>query len=91
MVEDKYREKSINKPQGRCISRTKILHMMIKYPKVVTNINFCKISTMPLELQAGVRVDYYSDKTEDGAYVMDSIESFWSQIYYVEWRMHTKN
>ena len=69
----------------------KIIHMMIKYPKVVTNIHFCKISTMILEVQAGVRVDSDSDQTEDGAYVMNSIESFWSQLYCVEWRIQTKN
>ena len=46
---------------------------------------------MILEVQAGVRVDSDSDQTEDGAYVMNSIESFWSQLYCVEWRIQTKN
>ena len=49
--EDKYREKHRKNPQGICISNMKMLHVMLKYPEVATNLDFIKVSTMPLYLQ----------------------------------------
>ena len=48
--EDKYREKHREKPQLIFISHMKMLHVMLKYPEVVTNIDFIKISKIPLKL-----------------------------------------
>ena len=35
---------------------------------IVAYLDFCKISTMPLEIWAGVRVDSDSERTEHGTY-----------------------
>ena len=48
MGEDKDREKHRKNPQGRRISHMEIQHVMLKYPEVVTNIDFIKVSTIPL-------------------------------------------
>ena len=53
-----------------------MLHAMLKYTEVVTNLDFIKVSTSILEIWAFIRV--YSDtQTEDGAYVIAAVEDFW--------------
>ena len=64
-----------------------MIHMMLTYPNVVKNPDLCKISTIPLELQLGVRLDSESEKTEDVAYVISEIEIFWMQLDLDEWRL----
>ena len=74
-AEDSERKKHSNKPQGRCISQMEMMHVMLKYPEVVTNLEFIKLSTMPLELRGGIALS--SDVvTEDSAYICLAIESF---------------
>ena len=90
IAEDKAREKDWKKPQGFCISHLEMLHNMLKYPEIVTNLDFIKVSTMPLELRAGIMVE--SDKQiEDGAFVMTAIESFRRINNMESWRLHTDN
>ena len=60
MGEDKQHEKYKYKNLGRKIGNLEQIHVMLKYPEVVTNLDFEKISTMPLELQSGTVVN--SDK-----------------------------
>ena len=44
-----------------------MLHVMLKYPEVVTNLEFIKVTTMPLELRAGITIE--SDiQNEDGTF-----------------------
>ena len=50
MGEDKDREKHKNKAQIICISHMEIIHVMLKYPEVVTNLIFIKVSTFQLDL-----------------------------------------
>ena len=52
-----------------------MLCVMLKHPKVMTNLDFYKISMIPLEIRAGIRVESDSDRTEDGAYAISCIES----------------
>jgi hypothetical protein len=50
---------------------------MLKYPEVevVTNLDFIKVTTIPLELRGGVTVD--SDiESEDGAFVGTAVDGF---------------
>ena len=57
IAEDNERQKFANKPQGRCISHMEMMHMILKYPEVITNLEFIKVTTMPLELRGGIIVD----------------------------------
>ena len=90
MAEDKAREKDHKKPQGFCISHLEMLHNMLKYPEIVTNLDFINVPTMPLELQTGIVIE--SDKQmEDGAFISASIASFRCQNDMEEWRLYTNN
>eukprot|EP00957_Ditylum_brightwellii_P022146 1670935-Ditylum_brightwellii.AAC.1 len=73
MGKDKDREKHNNKLQGHCISHMKMLHIMLKYPEIVTNLDFIKVSAMPLELRAGTAINSDAE-TEDGAFAIAAIE-----------------
>jgi hypothetical protein len=62
--------------QGRCISQMEMLHVMLKYPEIITDLNFINISTLPLELRPAVEKDKkiqisYTGlhDVDDGAYV----------------------
>ena len=48
---------------------------MLKYPQVVTNIDFIKFLEMPLDIRSVIIVDSDTD-TEDGAYFVYEVESF---------------
>jgi hypothetical protein len=52
-----------------------MLHVMLKYPEIVTNLEFIKVTTMPLELQGGIAITF-DDNTEDDAYICSVVESF---------------
>eukprot|EP00957_Ditylum_brightwellii_P189039 14390964-Ditylum_brightwellii.AAC.1 len=52
-----------------------MLHVMLKYPFIVTNLEFIKVTTMPLELRVGIATTV-DDNTEDGAYICSVVESF---------------
>eukprot|EP00957_Ditylum_brightwellii_P052664 3992653-Ditylum_brightwellii.AAC.1 len=68
-----------------------MMHVMLKYPKIITNLKFVKISTMPLELIGGIALS--SDViTEDGAYTCSAIESFCcTRINFDTGRLQTPN
>ncbi len=51
------------------------MHVMLKYPEIITNLKFVKLSTMPLELRGGIALTL-DVITEDGAYTISAIESF---------------
>ena len=90
MGEDKDIEKHKNKAQIMCISNMEIIYVMLKYPDVVTNIVFIKLSTLQLYLWAGIIV-HFDTETEDGAYVITSVEAFWGLLDLDKYRLHTKN
>ena len=52
-----------------------MLHRMLKYSEVGTNLNFNKVSEFPLEIRAGIVVDSYT-VTEDGANVIAVVDAF---------------
>ena len=49
-----------------------MLHVMLKYTEVVNNVDFIKVSTMPLELWSGITVSY-NIEMEDGAYTVSVV------------------
>ena len=88
MCVDKNREKHRKNPQVICISHMEMLHVMLKYPEVVTNLDFIKFSTMTLDLRLGIKVNSDTD-TEDFAYVVSEVESFRRSINLDNFRLHT--
>ena len=54
IAEDKKRGKDNGKNQGRVVTYFEILHVILKYPEVITNLEFQRVTTMPLEMRAGV-------------------------------------
>ena len=56
-----------------------MLHVMLKYTEDTKKLDLIKVSTLPLEIRVGIKVD--SDmQTEDGAYVIAAVEDFWRLI-----------
>eukprot|EP00957_Ditylum_brightwellii_P149191 11361097-Ditylum_brightwellii.AAC.1 len=53
-----------------------MLRVMLKYPEIVANLEFIKVTTMPLELWGGI-ANTFDDNTEDDAYVCSAVENFY--------------
>ena len=49
LTENKERQKDNKKAQGQCMNQLEMLHINLKYPEVVTNLDFIKFTTMLLE------------------------------------------
>ena len=62
-----------------------MLHVIIKYPGVVTKLYFIKVTKMSMEFWGGTEVKY-DIQTEDGAYV-GSLK----KIDFDDWRMLNPN
>ena len=71
MGEDKQRKQKSDSsyPQGRCISHMEMLHHMLKYPEVITNLRFTTIATTPLEFRAGLDLESTVVKVKDSAQI----------------------
>jgi len=93
IAEDKDRKKNDGKTQGRTIAHTQMLHAILRYPEVITNLIFAAITTMPLELRAGIKVDSdMVDVLEDGAFIGSAVDSFRRALGDMdEWRQHSAN
>ena len=90
IAEDKDREQYKHKAQGRCISHMEMMHLMLGYVEVVTNLDFCNISTMPLELRAGIKIDSDCLENEDGNYITTEVDNFRRNALHLDaWRWHT--
>ena len=64
---EKLIKKNQKHPEGRCVLLTEMLHMMLRYPEVYTDLKFISISTMPFELRCLEKIDT-NNKIEDGFY-----------------------
>ena len=62
----------------------------VKISRGREKLYFIKLSTFPLELQLGIRVDSDTD-TKDGAYVIDAVENYRRLIYLDEYMLQTQN
>ena len=91
MAEYKDRQKDDNKVQGRCISHMEMVHMMLKYPEVVTNLKFVNIATTAIELRSEFIVETdIVEEVKDGIYAGTTfMESFRISLELDEWRLHT--
>ena len=90
MGEDIDRKKHRKYTQVRCISHMEMINVMLKYPEVVTNMHFIKVSTMPLDLWSGIIVNSGTD-TEDGTYTVGAIKPFFRWIDLYGFILHTEN
>ena len=89
--EDKDRQKNLKYPQGRYISHVEMLHQMLKYPEVITDLQFINIPTMPIEYRAGIELDSFvapvaEDCAQTGS-VSNDIRLFKENL--PQWRKHT--
>ena len=68
-----------------------MLHVMLRYPEVYTDLIFISISTMPLELRCTVNIETDSE-INDGFYT-NSISHFVrsQKVNFPRWRKHTDN
>ena len=41
---------------GRAISQMEMIHLMLQYSEVYTDLNFVKVCTLPLELRPGIPI-----------------------------------
>lgn len=92
--EDKLREKKYESkyPQGRCISHMEMLHVMLKYPEVITNLSFVTIQTMPLEFRSGMGLDQtVIQPSPDGAQSGSVSDDIRKAKMLDDWRQHTVN
>jgi hypothetical protein len=88
--EDKVKDQNRNKNhvQGRAISQNEMVHVMLRYPEVSTDLNFISIPTIPLELRAGVdKGSMFSVQDGvDAGIVSDIVRC---SVIDEEWRQHT--
>ena len=42
-AQDSEHQKNATKPQGKCMAVLEMLHVMLKYPEIVTNLEFIKL------------------------------------------------
>ena len=86
---EKEKEKNFKHPEGRCISLTEMLHVMLRYPEVYTDLCFVSISTLPLELRCVKQIST-DEEVNDGVFV-ESESSFIreSKPNLPNWRKHS--
>ena len=69
-----------------------MMHVMLKYPEVVTNLEFIHITTLLLELRVGIIIETYSNTDlEYGAYAHTIIDNIPNSAYILTWIMHNPN
>lgn len=52
-----------------------MMHIMLRYLEVVTNLDFIKVTIMPLELKGGIVINF-DTAAEDSAYLFSVAEIF---------------
>ena len=67
-----------------------MLHVILKYPEVAKNLDFIKVSTIPLDLHLANIVNSDTD-TEYVTYVVNAIASFHRPINLDDLILHTEN
>jgi hypothetical protein len=89
MQEDKDRKKDSSYPQGRYISHVEMLHQMLKYPEVITDLHFVTITTTPLEYRAGIELDSFVAPAPDEGQSGSASNDIRNGKALPEWRQHT--
>ena len=87
--EDKVKEQNRgnNHIQGRIISQNEMIHLMLQYAEVYSDLNFIAVPTVPLELRAGV--DKGSKDTSESCEEGNLPDIVRREIITDEWRQHT--
>jgi predicted GIY-YIG superfamily endonuclease len=86
---EKVEDRDSKHPQGRCVSLTEMMHVMLRYPEVYTDLVFISVSSLPLELRCFKKITTDSE-IEDGVYtnsVSQHIRS--NKPNFPIWRKHT--
>ena len=65
-------------PYGICEALTEILHVMLCYPDVYTDLRFASIYTMPLELCVAKNLNLDAETNNDGFFVTRISDQFCS-------------
>ena len=92
MGENKEQMKYDVKLKLRCISQMEIIHVIIKYPEVHTNLRFIPIPKISLELKYGVVIKTVNEKeAEYRAYLISSSDGANKIFCLSEWRQHNTN
>ena len=89
--QDKEVKKNAKHPEGRCIALTEMLHVMLRYPEVYTDLRFVTISTLPLESRCLKKIST-DEEVNDGIFI-ESEASFIraNRTNLPEWRKHSIN
>ena len=94
--EEKDRQKNDrerDKPQGRIISQNEMVHHMLKYPEVTTNLVTVNVPTTSLELRQGSKNisnrNFHNGGPTDGVNVGVPSETIRTQLIDMTWRHHT--
>ena len=77
-------------PQGRVIGILEMVHMLLQYPEVITNLRFESIQTVDLERRKGIQVNKNHDN-QDGAYVGSLSDDVRKGMGLENWRQHREN
>lgn len=77
-------------PQGRMISLLEMIHQLLCYPEVITNLEFVNIPTIPLELRSGVRIEK-KRQAKDGVHIGSLTDDIRRTKGVEEWRQHREN
>ena len=88
IAEDRKKLKDKGKDEGRAVSDMEMLMGILLIPEVVTNLEFDKVSTMPLELRGGILMNV-PKKLEDGAHLVSPGDTYRSSMISGNWRQFT--
>ena len=82
-------ERDSHVPQGRIISHMEIIHQLLQYPGVITNLNFVNIQTVPIELRVGLWIERRNDAAaQDGVNVGSTSDGVRRTLNLEGWRQH---
>ena len=57
-----------------------MMHLLLRYPEIITNLQFIKASTIPLELRPGI-LCHKEDKIQDGEYVTSPLDNYKQNLF----------
>ena len=78
-----------SRPQGRAISLMEMLHVMLKYPEVITDLRFIAIPTVPLELRSCVGLSAESVASDAASTIPEVVEIRQSTCITHSFRTHS--
>lgn len=84
-------KRDMSHPQGRIISHMEMLHHMLRYPEVITNLVFVTIPSMPIEFRAGVTLETTAVPPTDSAMPGSESDNIRKGKELPHWRQHTEN